>query len=314
MCLYRSATPERDCTAYTGRTPDGGVVWLWVFGVYYARPDHGGVFVWRFSFAPVLVDRLPPYPVYHPDHIPRQVRPTSQSDQRRATSLVRGLATWVSGYEHWAVETLGLAYREACLAGWIKMPVTPAREMTRSWAHLAKKSSRLTAADSRRNGHWGALLAGLRPPAFVPLRSLPVTHARPFLDDYLSADSLAERKLSLGEGDERDVVDLLVDQIEFADLIVVNKADLLSDARLGSLEAVLTSLNPGAKLVRTVRGRVPLSDLLNTHRFDFDRAAAAPGWMAVLRGEEQPETAEYGIGSFVYLARRPFHPADYTGS
>lgn len=135
-----------------------------------------------------------------------------------------------------------------------------------------------------------------------------VVDAANFLEDYLSSDSLADRKLALGEEDERDVVNLLVDQVEFADVIVLNKTDLISTKKLDQLEVILRTLNASAKIVRSVRGKVPLTELLDTKRFDFDKASAAPGWMAVLRGEEQPETVEYGISSFVYRARKPFHP------
>lgn len=135
-----------------------------------------------------------------------------------------------------------------------------------------------------------------------------VVDAANFLDDYQSSDSLADREQALGDDDERDVVNLLVDQVEFADVIVVNKTDLVPAKTLDTLEAVLRSLNPAARFVRSTRGRVPFAEVLNTRRFDFDRASAAPGWMAVARGEELPETAEYGIASFVYHARRPFHP------
>ncbi len=135
-----------------------------------------------------------------------------------------------------------------------------------------------------------------------------VVDAANFLDDYQSSDSLGDRKLSLGDGDERDIVNLLVDQVEFADVIVLNKVDLLSSQKLDQLEAVLRSLNSSAQIVRVERGRVPLREILDTKRFDFDKASAAPGWMAVMRGEEQTETAEYGINSFVYRARKPFHP------
>jgi len=135
-----------------------------------------------------------------------------------------------------------------------------------------------------------------------------VVDAANFLDDYQSVDALADRNLALGEEDQRDVVNLLVDQVEFADVIVVNKTDLVSAKKLESLEAVLRSLNASAKIIRAVRGQVPLSEILDTRRFDFDKASAAPGWMAVARGEELPETTEYGITSFVYRARKPFHP------
>ena len=122
-----------------------------------------------------------------------------------------------------------------------------------------------------------------------------VVDAARFLDDYHSPDSLLDRKQALGEEDERQVVDLLIDQIEFADVIVVNKVDLLPIKRLERLEACLKSLNPKAVITRSIRGRVPLEQILGTGLFDFDKAASAPGWLAVMRGEEQPETEEYGI-------------------
>ncbi|WNK41874.1 zinc metallochaperone GTPase ZigA [Pantoea agglomerans] len=129
-----------------------------------------------------------------------------------------------------------------------------------------------------------------------------------FLRDYRSADDLQSRGESLGAQDERSVVDLLVDQIEFCDLLVLNKTDLLSLAQLHQLKGMLQALNPHALIVNSEFGQVPLDCLLNTGRFDFDRAALAPGWLQTLRGEHQPESEEYGIRNFVYRARRPFHP------
>lgn len=129
-----------------------------------------------------------------------------------------------------------------------------------------------------------------------------------FLCDYRSADDLQSRGESLGAQDERSVVDLLVDQIEFCDLLVLNKTDLLSPAQLHQLKGMLQALNPHALIVNSEFGQVPLDCLLNTGRFDFDRAAQAPGWLQTLRGEHQPESEEYGIRNFVYRARRPFHP------
>ncbi len=129
-----------------------------------------------------------------------------------------------------------------------------------------------------------------------------------FLRDYRSADDLQSRGESLGAQDERSVVDLLVDQIEFCDLLVLNKTDLLSTAQLHQLKGMLQALNPHALIVNSEFGQVPLDCLLNTGRFDFDRAAQAPGWLQTLRGEHQPESEEYGIRNFVYRARRPFHP------
>ncbi|WP_256849559.1 zinc metallochaperone GTPase ZigA [Pantoea sp. Fr-CA_6] len=129
-----------------------------------------------------------------------------------------------------------------------------------------------------------------------------------FLRDYRSADDLQSRGESLGAQDERSVVDLLVDQIEFCDLLVLNKTDLLSSAQLHQLKGMLQALNPHALIVNSEFGQIPLDCLLNTGRFDFDRAAQAPGWLQTLRGEHQPESEEYGIRNFVYRARRPFHP------
>ena len=135
-----------------------------------------------------------------------------------------------------------------------------------------------------------------------------VVDAFNFLNDYLSADALADRDLALNAEDDREVVGLLVDQVEFADVIVLNKTDLLTPKKLDQMEGILRSLNSSARIVRAERGRVPLGEVLDPKRFDIDRASEAPGWMAVLRGEGQPETAEYGITSFVYRARRPLHP------
>ena len=135
-----------------------------------------------------------------------------------------------------------------------------------------------------------------------------VVDAFNFLRDYASADSLIQRGQSRDEDDDRCVVDLLVEQVEFADVIVVNKTDLVTPAQLAQLAGILKALNPRARQVFSQFGRVPLGEVLATRRFDFEAAQAAPGWLKELRGEHTPETEEYGIGSFVYRARRPFHP------
>jgi G3E family GTPase len=138
-----------------------------------------------------------------------------------------------------------------------------------------------------------------------------VVDARNFLDDYASEDLLADRGESLGEGDERTVATLLVDQIEFCDVIVINKADLVSPAELARLVSILHTLNPRARLEIAQFGKVDLAGVLDTGLFDFDQAAQAPGWLKEMRGEHVPETEEYGIASFVYRASRPFHPARF---
>lgn len=101
---------------------------------------------------------------------------------------------------------------------------------------------------------------------------------------------------------------LLVDQVEFADVLLLNKADLADATALAQLEALLRRMNPSAKMIQIEHGRVPLPEILNTRRFDFQHAAAAPGWLQETRGEHVPETEEYGISSFVYRARKPFLP------
>jgi G3E family GTPase len=135
-----------------------------------------------------------------------------------------------------------------------------------------------------------------------------VVDAGAFFNDFMSLDLLADRNVAVSEYDERSIVDLLIDQIEFANVIIINKVDRVSQTDLQRLEAAITRLNPRAELIHATWGVVAPMRILNTGRFDFDEAAQAPGWMQVLRGEEQPETEEYGIGSFVYRAQRPFHP------
>lgn len=135
-----------------------------------------------------------------------------------------------------------------------------------------------------------------------------VVDAYNFLNDYSSLDSLTSRGESLGEDDERNVVDLLIDQIEFCDVIILNKVDLINREEKEKLFGILHSLNPRAKIEISEFGQVKLDKILNTNLFDFNEAAQAPGWLKELRGEHTPETEEYGIGSFVYRARKPFHP------
>ncbi|MDG1286563.1 MAG: zinc metallochaperone GTPase ZigA [Rickettsiales bacterium] len=135
-----------------------------------------------------------------------------------------------------------------------------------------------------------------------------VVDALNFLRDYGSQDTLTARGESMGETDERTVVDLVNEQIEFCDVIVVNKADLVSTDDLQRLIAILTTLNPRARIAPAEFAKVDLDEILDTGLFDFEQAEQAPGWLQELRGEHIPETEEYGISSFVYRSRRPFHP------
>ena len=138
-----------------------------------------------------------------------------------------------------------------------------------------------------------------------------VVDAVNFLQDFDEARSLQEAGESLGEEDERSVTDLLIDQIEFCDKLLISKTDLVSAEQLTRVQTILRTLNPRAELIPMVKGNAPLEKVLGTHSFDFEQAAMAPGWLKELRGEHTPETEEYGIGSFVYRARRPFHPQKF---
>ncbi len=154
-----------------------------------------------------------------------------------------------------------------------------------------------------------------------------VVDAFNFLRDYASAEGLAERGLAASEGDDRTIVELLIDQIEFCDVLVVNKADLVDADALAKLQRILAQLNPRAVQVVSRFGEVPPSEVIDTKRFDFEQAESAPGWLVSLEHDHDhhhddghepahpghashshvSEADRYGIGSFVYRARRPFH-------
>lgn len=133
-----------------------------------------------------------------------------------------------------------------------------------------------------------------------------------FLQDFGSAATLAELGQQAGPDDTRGLVQLLGEQVEFADVLVISKCDRIDAQQLMRLRAVLRALNREAAIVDATHGEVPLRTLLDTGRFDFTRAQLAPGWMQELRGQHTPETEEYGISSFVYRARRPFHPQRFA--
>lgn len=136
-----------------------------------------------------------------------------------------------------------------------------------------------------------------------------VVDAYRFWKDFASGESLLDRAEASGETDDRDVVDLLIDQIETCDVLLLNKCDLVGEEELGRLEGLLRKLQPSAKLIRTVNGRVSPSEIMNTGLFDFEKASMSAGWIQELEKDHHtPETEEYGIGSFVYRKRAPFHP------
>ncbi len=136
-----------------------------------------------------------------------------------------------------------------------------------------------------------------------------VVDAFNFFKDFGSPETLMDRQMTDMEGDYRTIVNLLTDQIEFANVIIVNKADLVSTETLGLLKSSIKKLNPSAKIIISEYGKVKPEHILNTGLFDFDEAEQSAGWIEELQKEEHtPETDEYGISSFVYRSRRPFDP------
>ncbi|WP_432745612.1 zinc metallochaperone GTPase ZigA [Methylobacter sp. G7] len=135
-----------------------------------------------------------------------------------------------------------------------------------------------------------------------------VVDAVNFMRDYLEAQSLKDINAELGIDDERNIADLLVEQVEFSNVILISKADLVCIDELANLTAILKSLNRDAEIIPMMMGQVPLQKIINTGRFNFEQAEQASGWLQEIRGSHIPETEEYGISSFVYAARKPFHP------
>lgn len=138
-----------------------------------------------------------------------------------------------------------------------------------------------------------------------------VVDANRFIKDYQSGDMLLDRDQAVGEDDERTIADLLIDQIEFCDVLILNKIDLVSEEEANRLEAMLRKLQPTAKLIRTVNSEVNIDEVLETGRFNFEAASQSAGWLQELEAgghaTHTPETEEYGILSFVYRRRLPFH-------
>lgn len=135
-----------------------------------------------------------------------------------------------------------------------------------------------------------------------------VVDAGTFMENFGSWDDLRDRRMGLNEEDDRNIVDLLVDQVEFANVILLNKTDLVTPYDLEQLDQIIRRLNPNAEVLHTTESNVPLAKIMGTGRFQLAEAEEMPDWLAVPRGEEEIETEEYGISSFVYRRDRPFHP------
>jgi G3E family GTPase len=137
---------------------------------------------------------------------------------------------------------------------------------------------------------------------------ITVVDALNFPLDFEKSDTLSDRRISLDQSDDRSVSDVLAEQVEFANIIVINKTDLVDEVELRRLEAVLHQLNPKARLVRATHGIAPMELLLDTRAFDFEEASQSSGWQRALVGKKTPPATEFDLASFVYRARRPFHP------
>lgn len=174
--------------------------------------------------------------------------------------------------------------------------------------HAAAAADLRANADSERSSRIASILEAGGLPVVARLDTCcTVVDAVSMLNDFSTADFLADRHRDVPDQDDRNISDLMVDQIEFADVVVINKCDIVSAAHRDQLVSLVKQLNPGARVLTAAHGDVPLSEILNTCRFNYERAAMSAGWLQSLQGAV-PETEEYGIGSFVYRARRPFHP------
>ena len=137
---------------------------------------------------------------------------------------------------------------------------------------------------------------------------LTVVDAFNFLKDFSSSDYLTTRSLTNIEGDDRTIVNLLTDQIEFANVIVINKTDLVTTEQVKELRAIIHRLNPVARIITAENSKIRLENVINTGLFDYEKAEASAGWIKELENEHVPETQEYGINSFVFRSKKPFHP------
>ena len=135
-----------------------------------------------------------------------------------------------------------------------------------------------------------------------------VVDAFNFMKDFSSSQFLKDRDLTDIEGDERTIVNLITDQIEFANVILLNKTDLVSQSEVKNLKYIINKLNPKAQVIKTEYSRVDINEVVGTGRFDFEEAENSAGWIQELENEHTPETEEFGIGSFVFRSKKPFHP------
>lgn len=137
-----------------------------------------------------------------------------------------------------------------------------------------------------------------------------VVDAMNFLKDMVQAEDLRDRDLEIDDGDVRSITDLLVSQVEFASVIIINKCDLVSEKQLGRIQQMVRSLNKDAKIIKTSFGKIDIDEIIGSRTYDFEKVSQSPTWLKAINSHvpHTPETEEYGISSFVFKARKPFHP------
>ena len=160
LCRHGSPDPQRGATFYTTALDNGAEVWLWGFGVLYFQPKLGGVFLQRYGFDPLLVERPAGPTVYSPDELGLLSRPATAPQLTVVRGLVCGLAEWIARYEHWIAESVGLTYRASTLEARSTKPKVPAAGMAAGWDRLSRKSRRLRGGMAA-PGPWGKLIASL---------------------------------------------------------------------------------------------------------------------------------------------------------
>ena len=136
-----------------------------------------------------------------------------------------------------------------------------------------------------------------------------VVDAFNFFKDFGSPETLSDRNLTNIEGDYRTIVNLLTDQIEFANIIILNKSDLVTKGEISILNTIIKKLNPSAKVIESTFSKIDINEVINTGKFNFEEAEQSAGWLEELKKDEhKPETEEYGISSFVFRNKKPFDP------
>ncbi|GAA5912529.1 uncharacterized protein JCM6883_005934 [Sporobolomyces salmoneus] len=191
------------------------------------------------------------------------------------------------------------------------MHLQAAEDLRADAAEKAKQNGQEASVESESQLKLASILADGGLPKIARLDTMvTVVDALNVFNSFNTADFLSDRQApeTIEEEDERNISDLMVDQLEFADAIIINKCDLVSKQDLQKIKALVKTLNPECTVLTSVRSKIDLRKILNTGKFSFEKSMMSAGWLKSLREETRPETEEYGIGSFVYRARRPFHP------